>query len=86
MGYRQEVVSRPVIDAGAASDIGIVSLGSCDGAVREALQALATRGVAVDYMRVRAFPLRRGGGAVSGPRTNSSSSSNRTVMRSCARC
>ncbi len=31
-------------------------LGSCDGAVREALDALRTLGVAVDYLRVRAFP------------------------------
>jgi 2-oxoglutarate/2-oxoacid ferredoxin oxidoreductase subunit alpha len=37
-------------------DIGIVSLGSCDGAVREALDILKRRGVQVDYMRVRSFP------------------------------
>jgi len=33
-----------------------VSLGSCDGAVREAMDILSARGVALDYMRVRAFP------------------------------
>jgi 2-oxoglutarate ferredoxin oxidoreductase subunit alpha len=37
-------------------DAGIVSLGSCDGAIREAMDVLKGRGVAVDYMRVRAFP------------------------------
>jgi 2-oxoglutarate ferredoxin oxidoreductase subunit alpha len=33
-----------------------VSLGSCDGAIREAIDVLQAEGVAVDYMRVRAFP------------------------------
>jgi 2-oxoglutarate ferredoxin oxidoreductase subunit alpha len=37
-------------------DVGIVSLGSCDGAVKEALDILKRRGVQLDYMRVRAFP------------------------------
>ncbi|HTY94047.1 MAG TPA: 2-oxoacid:acceptor oxidoreductase subunit alpha [Steroidobacteraceae bacterium] len=52
----KKLVSRPVIDAGAASEIGMVSIGSCDGAVREALAVLRGRGVAIDYLRVRAFP------------------------------
>ena len=34
----------------------IVSLGSCDGAVREALDVLAHEGTEVNYLRVRAFP------------------------------
>ena len=34
----------------------IVSLGSCDGAVREALAVLERQGVRLDYMRVRGFP------------------------------
>ena len=38
------------------SDIGIVSIGSCDGAIREAMDMLKAHGVGVDYMRVRAFP------------------------------
>lgn len=37
-------------------DAAIVSLGSCDGAVCEALDVLARRGIHLDYMRVRAFP------------------------------
>jgi 2-oxoglutarate ferredoxin oxidoreductase subunit alpha len=37
-------------------DVGIVSMGSCDGAVREALDILKRRGVQLDYMRVRSFP------------------------------
>jgi 2-oxoglutarate ferredoxin oxidoreductase subunit alpha len=35
---------------------GIVSIGSCDPAVREAMDRLAAKGVYVNYCRVRAFP------------------------------
>lgn len=52
----KKLVPRAVIDATAGSPIGIVSLGSCDGAIHEARDILATHGVTVDYMRVRAFP------------------------------
>ena len=52
----KKLVPRAVIDATAASAIGIVSLGSCDGAIHEALDVLQTHGVGVDYMRVRSFP------------------------------
>jgi 2-oxoglutarate ferredoxin oxidoreductase subunit alpha len=36
--------------------VGIVSLGSCDAAVEEALDKLAAKGIHVDYCRIRAFP------------------------------
>jgi 2-oxoglutarate ferredoxin oxidoreductase subunit alpha len=36
--------------------VGIVSMGSCDGAIREALDLLERKGIELDYMRVRAFP------------------------------
>jgi 2-oxoglutarate ferredoxin oxidoreductase subunit alpha len=52
----KRLVPRAVIDATAGSRFGIVSLGSSDGAIREALEVLKARGVGVDYMRVRAFP------------------------------
>jgi 2-oxoglutarate/2-oxoacid ferredoxin oxidoreductase subunit alpha len=52
----KRLVPRAVIDAAAGSRVGIVSLGSCDGAIREAMDVLKQRGVALDYMRVRAFP------------------------------
>ncbi len=52
----RRLVPRAVIDATADSQIGIVSIGSCDGAIREARDVLAQRGVVLDYMRVRAFP------------------------------
>ena len=52
----KKLVPRAVIDATAGSDIGIVSFGSCDGAIHEAIDVLKAQGVRVNYMRVRAFP------------------------------
>ena len=57
----RKMVPRAVIDAagggdGTRSEIAIVSLGSCDGAVREAIDVLRSRNVAINYMRVRSFP------------------------------
>jgi 2-oxoglutarate ferredoxin oxidoreductase subunit alpha len=50
------LVPKAVFDSKAPQSLGLVSLGSCDGAVREALDLLRRRGIQVDYMRVRAFP------------------------------
>jgi 2-oxoglutarate/2-oxoacid ferredoxin oxidoreductase subunit alpha len=52
----QKLVPRAVIDATAGSSVGIVSLGSCDGAIHEAMHVLKEQGIGLDYMRVRAFP------------------------------
>jgi 2-oxoglutarate ferredoxin oxidoreductase subunit alpha len=52
----KKLVPRAIIDATADSDLAIVSVGSCDGAIREAMDLLRARGVGLDYMRVRAFP------------------------------
>jgi len=52
----RRLVPRAAIDATANSPFGVVSVGSCDGAIREALDVLRQRGIALDYMRVRAFP------------------------------
>ncbi len=35
---------------------GVISLGSCDGAIRESTELLAEKGVYVDYLRPLAFP------------------------------
>jgi 2-oxoglutarate ferredoxin oxidoreductase subunit alpha len=52
-----KLVPEPVIrKARKPADWGIVSLGSCDPAVNEALDKLADKGIHVDYCRVRAFP------------------------------
>jgi len=49
-------VPEPVLLGDGKAKAAIVSLGSCDGAVREALDLIAARGVRLDYLRVRGFP------------------------------
>jgi 2-oxoglutarate ferredoxin oxidoreductase subunit alpha len=46
----------PVIRRQPGARIGIVSVGGCNGAVLEAVDWLAARGIGADYLRVRAFP------------------------------
>lgn len=50
------LVPPAIIERRGTNKIGIVSIGSSDGAVREALEVLKTRGVSANYMRLRAFP------------------------------
>ncbi len=52
----KKLVPRAIVDTAASSDVAIVSVGSCEGAVREAMDILKAAGVGVDYMRVRGFP------------------------------
>jgi 2-oxoglutarate ferredoxin oxidoreductase subunit alpha len=47
---------KPVMLGKGNSEVGIVSLGSCDGAIREALDVLGRQKIEVDYLRVKAFP------------------------------
>ncbi|MDA8209550.1 MAG: 2-oxoacid:acceptor oxidoreductase subunit alpha [Actinomycetota bacterium] len=47
---------EPVIRTQAGAAIGVITMGSCEGAVLEALEILASQGTALDYMRVRGFP------------------------------
>jgi 2-oxoglutarate/2-oxoacid ferredoxin oxidoreductase subunit alpha len=49
-------VPPPVIERREGTEVGIVTLGGCDRAVREALGQLDEHGVRADYMRVRGFP------------------------------
>jgi 2-oxoglutarate ferredoxin oxidoreductase subunit alpha len=51
-----EFVPPPVIETRRGARIGIVTIGGCDSAVREAIDRLEQQGVAADYMRVRGFP------------------------------
>jgi 2-oxoglutarate ferredoxin oxidoreductase subunit alpha len=52
-----QTVPGPEIRAAAKkTDVGIVSIGGCHAAVAEAVDRLASDGIAVDYMRIRAFP------------------------------
>jgi 2-oxoglutarate ferredoxin oxidoreductase subunit alpha len=49
-------VPKPVMLGTGDNKVGIVSVGSCDGAVREAIDVLARQKITVDYMRIKAFP------------------------------
>jgi 2-oxoglutarate ferredoxin oxidoreductase subunit alpha len=51
-----EMVPQPEMDTQPNASFGIISIGGCHGAVREALHRLRADGVAADYMRIRGFP------------------------------
>jgi 2-oxoglutarate ferredoxin oxidoreductase subunit alpha len=48
-------VPPPIIHSRGAS-VGVVTIGGCDPAVREALDVLARQGIEADFMRLRGFP------------------------------
>ncbi len=51
------LVPEPVLESAAQTTTwGVISIGSCDGAIREASERLAEQGMHVDYLRLRAFP------------------------------
>jgi 2-oxoglutarate ferredoxin oxidoreductase subunit alpha len=50
-----KLVPPPALD-GRGARAAIVSLGSCDAPVREALASLRRSGTSIDYLRVRSFP------------------------------
>jgi len=49
-------VPAPIIERRKGARFGVVTIGGCDPAVREALDILEQRGIPADYMRLRAFP------------------------------
>ncbi len=49
-------VPKPVVQYSDKNNIGIISVGSCDEAVKEAVDVLGEQGIGVNYLRVRAFP------------------------------
>jgi 2-oxoglutarate ferredoxin oxidoreductase subunit alpha len=53
-----EKLPAPIIK-GTGHKLGLITVGSNDGAVREGLDQLARKDVLVDYLRVRAFPFAR---------------------------
>jgi 2-oxoglutarate ferredoxin oxidoreductase subunit alpha len=46
----------PIVERRDGATIGVVSVGSCDLAVREAVGLLGDAGIAVDFIRIRGFP------------------------------
>jgi 2-oxoglutarate ferredoxin oxidoreductase subunit alpha len=52
-----ELVPAPVaLEATQPTSWGVITIGGCDGAVREALESLSEKGIHVDFLRIRAFP------------------------------
>jgi 2-oxoglutarate ferredoxin oxidoreductase subunit alpha len=52
----KQYVPDPVVDYSEKNRVGIISIGSCDGAVVEARDHLTRTGVGLNYLRVKAFP------------------------------
>lgn len=49
-------VPAPIVEKRKGARIGLITVGGCDAAVREAIDILAEEGTPMDYMRIRAFP------------------------------
>ncbi|HZU81412.1 MAG TPA: 2-oxoacid:acceptor oxidoreductase subunit alpha [Polyangiaceae bacterium] len=49
-------VPKAVVERREGASFGVIAVGGCDLAVREALARLESRGLRGDYLRVRAFP------------------------------
>ena len=57
MDTARELLPQPIIDDSSGSDIGIITFGTNEDAVREARDWLAKDGIPTDYLRVLALPL-----------------------------
>ncbi len=51
-----EFVPQPKVQNSSGAQFGIIAIGGCDPAVREAVDLLADGGIQADYMRIRGFP------------------------------
>jgi 2-oxoglutarate ferredoxin oxidoreductase subunit alpha len=51
-----KIVPKAVVTGKGNCSVAIVSVGSCDGAIREALDVLKQQKIEVDYLRIKAFP------------------------------
>ena len=51
-----KALPAPVIKKTPGAKMGLITVGGCDAACREALDLLAKDGIHLDYMRVRGFP------------------------------
>jgi 2-oxoglutarate ferredoxin oxidoreductase subunit alpha len=52
----KSLVPGAVLTGRGNQDIGIIAIGSSDGAVHEALDELKRKGLNLDYLRLRGFP------------------------------
>lgn len=54
-----DVAPLPTFYSGTGAKLGMIAIGSCDVAVREAAELLSQRDIPLDYLRIRAFPFHR---------------------------
>ncbi|MCY3834109.1 MAG: 2-oxoacid:acceptor oxidoreductase subunit alpha [Chloroflexi bacterium] len=57
MDTARDMLPQPIIDDGAEADIGIITFGTNEDAIREARDWLANDGIKTNYLRVLALPL-----------------------------
>jgi 2-oxoglutarate ferredoxin oxidoreductase subunit alpha len=57
MDTARAMLPQPIIDNGTDADIGIITFGTNDEAIREARDWLTNDGIKTNYLRVRALPL-----------------------------
>ena len=57
MDTARDMLPQPIIDNGSSADIGIITFGTNEDAIREARDWLANDGIRTNYLRVRALPL-----------------------------
>ena len=57
MDTARGMLPQPLIDMGSDADIGIITFGTNEEAIREARDWLASEGIATNYLRVLALPL-----------------------------
>ena len=57
MDTARSMLPQPTVDAGSEADIGIITFGTNDEAIREARDWLANDGIKTNYLRVRALPM-----------------------------
>ncbi len=57
MDTARDLLPQPIIDDGSDADIGIITFGTNEDAIREARDWLANDGVKTNYLRVLALPL-----------------------------
>ena len=57
MDTARDMLPQPKMDNGSSADIGIITFGTNEDAIREARDWLANDGIKTNYLRVRALPL-----------------------------
>ncbi len=57
MNTARGMLPQPLVDAESEADIGIITFGTNDDAIREARDWLANDGIKTNYLRVRALPM-----------------------------